>query len=279
MPINFVHTIELGELIAAAIGALMTVMGLVLAVWQFNRQQKKSDDLQRTEIYQRLEMESTNVFRFEADNAHSLERFRDRQPVARKFDATWAAVAHYQRIENGEDPDVIDSSGALKGAFAEIEDDVRVLRKYYEMSLNLFEVAARFRHQGIIDAQVFGSWVIWMYETSREWGFRWMWPLLKANYMPQLRDVFEYPVAYFDWASEPDAQLKRDFFIHVARLLACPEIAAWIDGVDAQTEALHAEISRRGLPQYRKSWPVWVGPAPAPKPRPKPAPGPLPPLQ
>lgn len=267
----------------AVAGSAISAAGVLSGIVIFRTQQKQAAKLQRTEIYQRLELASVEVFQFEADNAETLERFRDKIARRKKFAAAWPAIERFkdmEDIEDAEDAGRRDPSGALReiyDQYVEIEDDVRIVRKYYEQTLNLFEMAARFRRSGIMEEPVFGSWVIWYYDTVREWAFRWIWSTLEleTNYTSELRETFNYAVHYFNWIDEDEEALKADFFKHVARINRCDVIRDWLSEVHSAKDALKHQIDRVGVPKY-KPWPGNYGAAPVPRSRKgEVAPGPL----
>jgi hypothetical protein len=260
---QFNWSLGLGDIVSGAISAL----GVLSAVAIFMVQQRQGARLQRTEIYQRLELASVEVFKFEAQEASKLEKFRDRVVRPDKFGAAWPAIERFEEMEelgDAGEADRRDPSGQLRKVYEQyenIEEHVRVARKYYEQTLNLFEMAARFRADGIMDERVFGSWVIWYFDTVQEWAFRWMWPELRKNYTGELRDVFNFPVAHFDWTGGELEKLQREFFAHVARKYRCKIIRDWLDDVTGADLRNEKAIASRGSPSYL-AWPGAYGTSP-----------------
>lgn len=184
-------------------GDLVTLAGILLAVVTFAIQNRRELAVQKIELYHRLETGSIELFKFEAAHGAILAPFLELTP----------------------DPATPPPSA----------DDTRIKRKFYEQTMNLFEMAARFRKQHIIEPEVYGSWVIWYYDTLCQWGFREEWPDLRQNYTSEARVIFDRFVMEFD-AAEDDAVRKRHFFKHIANITACPVIRRWLDDLDAEAK-------------------------------------------
>lgn len=272
-------TVSFGDIISGAIALL----GVVAAVGTFAYQLRKSDEqaadqaekavkLQKIEIYQRLETASATVFAYEGEHRAQLEQFRD---VAPKIDETKQKILeNYLLLEAGADPEIVIDKGASE-VYAKLEEDLRAVRKYYEMTMNLFEVAARFRRDGIFEPEVFGSWTIWFYETSKEWGFRWWWPDLRANYMNPVRRIFDIAVYTFQFEPEEDIrsalasadreeklriikseakrldEIEASFFQHVAAIYGCGVVEMWRRNLDEDCESVIAAARSRTALAHR----------------------------
>src|SRR5262249_55875278 len=118
------------NVVAQIAGVLVAASGIVFTYImrseQANRNSKQS-------IYQVLELQSIDLFRFEIDHSklvHALW-FKPHAPVPKTEE---------EQIEK------------------------YVLKQYVCQMLNLFEMAFRFRVQGIMSPDIFGSWVIWIWE-------------------------------------------------------------------------------------------------------------------
>lgn len=246
------------------LGDFLSVVGIAVALATFLYQSAKGNELRRTEIYQGMEFASNDLFGFEAEHNKTLERFRDMAPVQAKFtDLEWQVLNRYAEIEE-KGAAVIDSSPAFLAAWRKIEEDTRIVRKYYEKTLNMFEVSTRFRKQGIVEDAVFGSWVIWYYDTCQEWAFRWLWPKLRKNYVEDLRSVFDFPTTYFAFEgpnAEDEDTLEHDFFVHVARVMRCKVVAEWLSVAETDVAKLREQAMRHGTARY-PSWPSKYGAAP-----------------
>lgn len=221
---EFTHSVE--SIGLASWLQLLTFMFALILFWVDVRRRRiedaKSLKTQRIEIYQRLEIESNSVFKFEAENKDVLPEFKTHLgPPASAFLAR-----------------------------ADEDDDRLVARKYYENCCNLFEVAARLRAADVIDPPVFCSWLAWYFDTLTEWGFRALWADLRDNYTPDLRAFFdpfvERLIASWDIPHEkaaagdaargvPPAELDRvraAFYRHVGDLLDCDIVRAWLETVE-----------------------------------------------
>lgn len=246
-----------------ALPALLTIVGGLAALAFFYVDHRKSLKLQKTEIYQGLETASNDVFGYEAEHKDLLERFRDDMPNPERFsEQEWIVLHYFAQIEskqvdvtklklgNGHELDCTD-------AYERLEGELRVVRKLYEKTMNLFEVSARFRRQEIFEPEVFGSWVIWYFETCKEWAFRWWWPDLRLNYVAEIRNIFDIPVATFEFeqdehgdehddrtseATRQDAgeDWQHHFFTHVALQYDCGVVATWL----AQMNQAYSQIHR-----------------------------------
>jgi hypothetical protein len=184
-------------------GDIATLAGILIAVVTFAIQNRRELAVQKIELYHRLETGSIELFKFEAAHGAILAPF----------------------LESTRNP-----AGASPG-----EDDLRIKRKFYEQTMNLFEMAARFRKKNIIEPEVYGSWVIWYYDTLNQWGFREEWPDLRQNYTSEPRAIFDRFVAEYD-ANENDTARKRRFFKHVADITSCPVIRRWLDDLDEEAK-------------------------------------------
>jgi len=230
--------------------SLFALIGILVAGSTFLVQQHIANELQRKEVYQRLELASNDLFGFEADHAEALERFRDIDPVAWKFTPLeLKALDNWDQFVEGAFAVNATADETAKSTLRQLEADWRKTRKYFEKALNLFEMAARLRKARILDPEVFGSWTIWFYETVCEWGFRRHWDTIKQNYTRELRNIFDYHVATFDPHADEEHR-KRAFFEHVAKLYRCQVIADWLADIAAQDK----RVAARKLPDY----PTWL---------------------
>ena len=90
----------------------------------------QSNRIAQQEIYQTLELQSIELFRFEAANQLLVDMLWTNSDLP---------VRHADRYQ---------------------------VKQYICQMLNLFEMAYRFRVHGIMPPDVFGSWVIWIWELS-----------------------------------------------------------------------------------------------------------------
>jgi GNAT superfamily N-acetyltransferase len=124
----------------------------------------------------------------------------------------------------------------------------------YFQTLNLFEVCTRFRKNGVIDEEVFASWISWFYDTLDDWYFREQWRGgMRGNYTPDLQTIFDAGVAIFDRFGESDEpgidrQRKRAFYEALGDQLDCDEVRAWLGAAE--------KVPERAAPgRFSFSWP------------------------
>lgn len=172
--LNFEEPFKIdGQALAQMINNAMQIIGVVIAAAMivvtnlFNSKQASRNA--RQQIYQTLELQSIELFRFEADHPELVEEF-------------WFA-------DNIPDEERTKGPRGLKVHALVSEYQVK---QYICQMLNLFEMAFRFRKENIVPADVFGSWVIWMWELCCEPRFAKMWydaGGLKYNYIGDFRDA------------------------------------------------------------------------------------------
>ena len=126
-----------------SLGNLLEIAVLLVSVWAvlygFRLERRRDREVARREIYQRLELASIELFRFEADHLDLIRPLWDGSEPP-------ADPAAYQAYRN-----------------------------YLSQILNLFEMAAELYCEGVLDEDVFASWVAWFQEIGRAPGFRPMW--------------------------------------------------------------------------------------------------------
>ena len=182
----------------------------------------RSDQANRTanqQIYQTLELQSVELFRFEANHPDLVEKL-------------WY----------GEVPQKLVTPGMQLPPRDEAE--LHVLRQYVCQMLNLFEMAYRFRVRGIMEAEVFGSWVIWMWELCESDVFCAFWrhdDNLPDNYVKGFSKAMTFGVDLRRQRTIPPPgelsakqekmaaqERKAQFFDRLAKDLGCPEIKEWL---------------------------------------------------
>ncbi len=150
-----------------ALGAdtLLQVASVVISavgiVFTYLMRSEQANRTANQQIYQTLELQSVELFRFEANHPDLVEKL-------------WY----------GEVPEKLVTPEMELPPRDEAE--LYVLRQYVCQMLNLFEMAYRFRARGIMEAEVFGSWVIWMWELCELDVFCAFWKSednLPANYV------------------------------------------------------------------------------------------------
>lgn len=177
--------IKSGSILISAVGIAFT---FVMGSEQANRNSRR-------QLYQTLELQSIELFRFESNNKDLVRAlwFEEKEIIK-------DAVFRYR------------------------------LRQYACQMLNLFEMAARFRSSRVLPEDVFGSWVIWIWELCNSKQFQNFWlddDDLPSNYVRDLRDIITDGVAIVVRDDLPDDKKRREFFSKVAERLNCWEIEEW----------------------------------------------------
>lgn len=180
------------------IGVLLQIISLFIAVTTFiiartiekNRDRKTAN----REIYQKLELASIDLFRFEAKN---LELIR---PV-------WEENAAFPEEGTAE---------------------FKATANYVCQMLNLFEIALKFREDKILPPDVFGSWVAWFHDLVTAPGFRFFWEDQKWDYLPQLRHIMNAGLQIQTEESDPEV-IESKFYQYVSHVLKCDIIGGWTE--------------------------------------------------
>jgi len=181
---TFDTQVSLDTLIAAA-----SLLAGFFLLWL---QSRKEQSIQVREIYQRLELASIDMFRYEAENPTVTATF-------------WSL----------EDIETDDADMEYK------------LEAHATQLLNLFEIALRARREGTVPADVFGSWVIWLWSLCCAPTFRRIWheEELGLNYVEDLERLIVHGLSL---QNKKDGVGRKAFFNFVATELDCPEVARWL---------------------------------------------------
>ena len=152
------------------------------------------------EVYQRLELASIDLFRFEADHPDLVR-------------ALW---------QEGEPAPAQNSA-----------EDI-MLQDFVCQYLNLFEMAYRLRKDDIMSHDVFGSWVVWYLSLAGAPAFPRIWAQLRCDYVKELASIMDEAVSIHRNVHGELAQRKA-FFSYFAKLLGgCPAIENWHGNQSAQ---------------------------------------------
>lgn len=204
------------------LGIIAQLVGIIIAaamvVVTLHSDAQKTLLTARQEIYQRLELSSVELFRFECLHpAIAGAVWSDEPTEVDKFEGV--DVTHFQ------------------------------IKEYFCQILNLFEMAVRFRHENVFEADIFGSWVVWMWEVCEREKFRTKWndtaDPIRWNYLPKLQEIMDAGIFYATEKPAPaGADPRRSFFTYVARATGDDKyLATWLD----QTAVSH-------IAEYRKHW-------------------------
>jgi MFS family permease len=156
---------------------------------------KQQNQTAQHKIYQTLELQSVQLFQWEIEHPKQVEAFWYRKSPPRE------SIRRY------------------------------LLKQYVCQMLNLFEMAVRFRRQGIIAPEVFGSWVIWMWEVCNAKVFHQLWAsddALWSNYVVEFREVMSKGVLISRGRGN-DEQKRKAFFAFVGKALRCEKVLDWFD--------------------------------------------------
>lgn len=150
------------ELDLGSIASILSIVAAALAIIISNRQQAyKELQATRDQIYQQLEIESINLFRFEVENVE-LTR------------VTWDDTVTFDELKK-------DNSKAYQ-----------VLQHLCQI-LNLFEMAVRFKRDGIAHEDVFKSWEAWIFDLCKSSIFLNYWYIegVRKNYIELFQNIID----------------------------------------------------------------------------------------
>lgn len=183
------------DLIVQVASVLVSALGIVFT-YVMRTEQSQRNDQQR--LYQTLEIQSIELFRFECNHPELVRALWFSGPG----DSGGYDVARY------------------------------IVRQYVCQMLNLFEMAVRFRVQGILLPDAFGSWVIWIWEVCECPNFQEMWgddAELPANYVADLRSMITAGIEISRKPGKTADEKRHAFFAEVADQLNCHEVERWFD--------------------------------------------------
>lgn len=164
------------------------------------------------ESYQRLELASIELFRFEAENLSVI------RPL-------WELDTPVPKEKTAERVGFIN---------------------YVCQMLNLFEIAIRFRRQNIMPPEVFGSWVIWFYNVANAPRFSQAWEEVRSDYTEDLRTIMDTG----EWLvvnEKDEKKRKQDFFQRVGEQFNCGIITGWLMKVSQDTAATTADLRAKAV--------------------------------
>lgn len=183
------------DLLIQSASILISALGIAFTYVMRSEQTNRNS---KQQLYQTLELQSIELFRFECEHPDLVQRL-------------WFE----EKLGFGSLP----ADQALKYC----------LRQYACQMLNLFEMATRFRTLRVLPEDVFGSWVIWIWELCNCKQFQDFWlddDDLPSNYVRDFREVITAGVEIAN-REEPEEKKRFDFFTTVAERLNCWEIEQW----------------------------------------------------
>ena len=162
------------------------------------RIEERDNRVEKSTAYLQLEVHSSEAFRFAAEHCE----------VMRPYEST--------------NPPVPAPKRQCRAA--------ETTRQYYFQCLNLFEVCSNFRRHGVIEKQVYASWVSWFHEVLDQWYFRELWlDGMRDNYTRDVRHIFDMGVQIYSQESDPEAR-RQAFYRAVSHALGgCEVIDKWLD--------------------------------------------------
>lgn len=181
------------DLVIKVASVVISALGIAFTYIMRTDQEQKTAQLS---LYQTLEIQSLTLFRFECENKELVK-------------------------------------GLWYSDEAPADDVLRYrVRQYACQMLNLFEMAIRFRLQGILPPDVFGSWVAWIWDICECRTFQTLWTddsEMRLNYMPDLREALDSGITIARQTEGTSATRRREFFTHMADVLNCRAINTWMD--------------------------------------------------
>lgn len=171
------------------------IAGGVLSYFLLSKPGKEREErLEKSQAYLQLELASIEVFKYKAAHWYSMN---------------WA-----QGGRNVEE--------------RPLEQMREEVDQYFYQCLNLFEIASRFRNEGVIEAEIYASWVAWFFETLEFPYFRGQWrTAYRDNYTKEVREIFDAGVA-LRWENVEDENILREaFYGKVGDIIGCEEIRGW----------------------------------------------------
>ncbi|KAA3641498.1 MAG: GNAT family N-acetyltransferase [Bacteroidetes bacterium] len=180
------------------VGVIVQILSLFIAVATFiiARAIEKMRDRRTAnrEIYQKLELASIDLFRFEARNLDLI------RPVWEK-----------------------DTNLPAPGTA-----EFKATTNYVCQMLNLFEIAIKFRQDRILPPDVFGSWVAWFHDLVTAPGFPLFWEDQKWDYLPQLRHIMNAGLKLKAEETDPEV-IESKFYEYVSHVLKCDIVRGWTE--------------------------------------------------
>jgi GNAT superfamily N-acetyltransferase len=120
--------------------------------------------------------------------------------------------------------------------------------QHFYQCLNLFEIASRFRKEGVIVPEIYASWVAWFFETLEFPYFREQWTeAYRDNYTLEVREIFDAGLALGWRAGENPNVLREAFYAKVGDIIGCDEIRNWRVEVPHPVESRTNEAQVSGL--------------------------------
>jgi len=146
-----------------SIASIVGIVAAALAIIISNRHQAdKEQQASRDQIYQQLELESNNLFRFEVKNVRLVRIVRENELIT------------YDNMVKDRDL------------------TLQVISYMYQV-LNLLEMAVRFRKNNMVHDDVFAGWEAWIFELCKSTIFVHCWYLedMRDNYIVMFQKMID----------------------------------------------------------------------------------------
>lgn len=140
------------EAISQLASIIVGTVAIVLVTLHQSRKELVADG---REVYQRLELASIDLFRFEAEQKELI------RPL-------WEAGVSVPPSDTEQ----------------------MVFQNYVCQNLNLHEMAIRFRKDKIMPDEVFDSWIAWFWTLSKAPGFSQVWNDVREDYIAELQSTY-----------------------------------------------------------------------------------------
>ena len=200
------------ELALNAVALATGIAGGMLGYFLLSKPGKEREErLEKSQAYLQLELASIEVFKYKAAHWYSMD---------------WAV--------RGRNPE--------EWPIERIREEVD---QYFYQCLNLFEIASRFRNEGVIVPEIYASWVAWFFETLEFPYFRAQWTgAYRDNYTREVRDIFDAGVR-LRWNDVEDENVLREaFYGKVGDIVECEQIRGWRVEVPVAGESKAAKAER-----------------------------------
>lgn len=193
------------EALIAAAALALSLLSFGFTWWLDRRGHLRDDRIEKSTAYLQLEMHSSEAFRFAAENSEIMHPY-----------------------ESSDEP---------KPSPKRNSRAAQVTRQYYYQCLNMFEVCSNFRRNGVIDKQVYASWVSWFHEVLNQWYFRELWVGgMRDNYTRDVRNLLDAGVQIYALHDDPETRL-RQFYAAASHMLGgCEVIRHWLDDLEQAPE-------------------------------------------
>jgi GNAT superfamily N-acetyltransferase len=151
--------IIMSELYHAIVGS-GGFLAAVIALVSFISTSKKQRKIEKTRMYQQLELASIDLFRWEIANKKTIL----------KISEEYKKEKEHRNIS---------------------DEDKEFMEGYYFQTMNLFELCISSAEEQTLPGKEFGTWLPWIHKLANEDGFKEIWPEVKTNYTPECRKIMD----------------------------------------------------------------------------------------